>query len=168
MSDSITPFGTTRSVFSLATNDLEINGDITASKFLGSGEKLTNIRINSINQSTYNNNEYLLRSLGGTGNRSFIDKGILFNNDTYSRFESSSNFRWNDTDVYSISSFPTPSVPLTSIPGTKLLIFQGDTLPLEITDNSGMGNVITNGTGIYNIDNPFGSPYEGSIQFGTI
>ncbi len=76
MSDSITPFGTTRSVFSLATNDLEINGDITASKFLGSGEKLTNIRINSINQSTYNNNEYLLRSLGGTGNRSFIDKGI--------------------------------------------------------------------------------------------
>jgi len=98
MSDSITPFGTTRSVFSLATNDLEINGDITASKFLGSGEKLTNIRINSINQSTYNNNEYLLRSLGGTGNRSFIDKGILFNNDTFSRFESSSNFRWNDTE----------------------------------------------------------------------
>ena len=29
MSDSITPFGTTRSIFSLATNDLEINGDIT-------------------------------------------------------------------------------------------------------------------------------------------
>ena len=45
MSDSITPFGTTRSVFSLATNDLEINGDITASKFVGSGDKLTNIRI---------------------------------------------------------------------------------------------------------------------------
>ena len=59
MSDSITPFGTTRSVFSLATNDLEINGDITASKFVGSGDKLTNIRIKSINQSTYNNNEYL-------------------------------------------------------------------------------------------------------------
>ena len=43
MSDSITPFGTTRSIFSLATNDLEINGDITASKFIGSGEKLTKI-----------------------------------------------------------------------------------------------------------------------------
>ena len=74
MSDSITPFGTTRSVFSLATNDLEINGDITASKFVGSGDKLTNIRIKSINQSTYNNNEYLLRSLGGTGNNYYIDK----------------------------------------------------------------------------------------------
>jgi len=93
--------------------------------------------------------------LGSEGNDS-LQNGLM------------SNFRWNDTDVYSISSFPTPSVPLTSIPGTKLLIFQGDTLPLEITDNSGMGNVITNGTGIYNIDNPFGSPYEGSIQFGTI
>ena len=93
--------------------------------------------------------------LGSEGNDS-LQNGLM------------SNFRWNDTDVYSISSFPTPSAPLTSIPGTKLLIFQGDTLPLEITDNSGMGNVITNGTGIYNADNPFGSPYAGSIQFGTI
>jgi hypothetical protein len=93
--------------------------------------------------------------LGSEGNDS-LQNGLM------------SNFRWNDTDVYSPYAFPTPSVPLTSIPGTKLLIFQGDTLPLEITDNSGMGNVINNGTGIYNADNPFGSPYEGSIQFGTI
>jgi len=98
MSDSITPFGTTRSVFSLATNDLEINGDIIASKFVGSGDKLTNIRIKSINQSTYNNNEYLLRSLGGTGNNNYIDKGILFNNNDLLKFESSGNFRWDNNE----------------------------------------------------------------------
>ena len=51
----------------------------------------------------------------------------------------------------------------------KLLIFQGDTLPLQITDNSGFGNVVTNGTGIYNADSPYAEPeYAGSIQFGTI
>jgi hypothetical protein len=93
--------------------------------------------------------------LGSEGNDS-LQNGLM------------SNFRWNDTAVYSPGGFTTPSVPLTSIPGTKLLIFQGDTLPLEITDNSGNGNIVTNYTGIYNADNPFGSPYEGSIQFGTI
>ena len=52
----------------------------------------------------------------------------------------------------------------------KLLIFQGDTLPLEITDNSGLANIVTNGTGIYNADSPYTSDplYAGSIQFGTI
>ena len=50
----------------------------------------------------------------------------------------------------------------------KLLIFQGDTLPLQITDNSGFGNVVTNGSGIYNADSPYSGPeYAGSIQFGT-
>ncbi len=98
MSDSITPLGTSRSVFYVATNNLEINGDITASKFVGSGDKLTNIRIKSINQSTYNNNEYLLRSLGGTGNNNYIDKGILFNNNDLLKFESSGNFRWDNNE----------------------------------------------------------------------
>jgi len=88
MSDSITPFGTTRSVFSLATNDLEINGDIIASKFVGSGDKLTNITIKSINESTFNNNYVLDQTLGGTGSSTFIDKGILFNNETFRTLES--------------------------------------------------------------------------------
>jgi hypothetical protein len=78
-----------------------------------------------------------------------------------------SNFRWNSTAVYNPGGFLYPAVPLTSIFGTKLLIFQGNTLPLEITDNSGMisSGDIVNGTGIYNSDNPF---TEGSIQFGTV
>ena len=100
MSDSITPFGTTRSIFSLATNDLEINGDITASKFIGSGEKLTNITIKSINESIYNYNNKLNRSLGGTGNNSYINKGILFNRDEIelSGFDTSSNFIWDNKE----------------------------------------------------------------------
>ena len=98
MSDSITPFGTTRSVFSLATNDLEINGDIIASKFVGSGDKLTNITIKSINESTFNNNYVLDQTLGGTGSSTFIDKGILFNNETFRTLESTPNFIWDNVE----------------------------------------------------------------------
>ena len=98
MSDSITPFGTTRSVFSLATNDLEINGDIIASKFVGSGDKLTNITIKSINESTFNNNYVLSQTLGGTGSSTFIDKGILFNNETFRTLESTPNFIWDNVE----------------------------------------------------------------------
>lgn len=80
-----------------------------------------------------------------------------------------SNFRWNNTRVYNVSGFTPPTTPLTAIPGTQLLIFQGDNLTLELTDNSGVSpiNVISNATGVYNADNPF-LGYEGSVQFGTI
>ena len=92
--------------------------------------------------------------LGSEGNDS-LQNGLM------------SNFRWNNTSVYNTGGFTPPSVPLTSVSGTQLLIFQGNTLPLEITDNSGLGNIVTNGTGIYNADSPFAG-YQGSIQFGTI
>ena len=91
--------------------------------------------------------------LGSEGNDS-IQNGLM------------SNFRWNSTAVYRVD-FTPPSSPLTSIFGTKLLIFQGDSLPLEITDNSGLGNVVTNNTGVYSGDSPFPA-LEGSIQFGTV
>jgi hypothetical protein len=92
--------------------------------------------------------------LGSEGNDSLMN-GLL------------SNFRWTNTAVYDGTGFTPPTSPLTTISGTQLLIFQGDSLPLEITDNSGNGYTITNGTGVYNADNPFGG-YAGSIQFGTI
>ena len=165
MSDSITPFGTTRSVFSLATNDLEINGDITASKFLGSGEKLTNIRINSINQSTYNNNEYLLRSLGGTGNRSFIDKGILFNNDTYSRFESSSNFRWNDTEkILLINNKDIVSDYSNYILKTSNVISKN----ISYTSNIIISNIITHIQSNIQIINVSGIPRTSTSNYGVV
>jgi hypothetical protein len=82
-----------------------------------------------------------------------------------------SNFRWTSSALYPIAGFTTPSAPLTALEGTQLLLFQGNSLSLELTDNSGVSfptNVISNATGVYNAESPFGNPYEGSIQFGTV
>lgn len=81
-----------------------------------------------------------------------------------------SNFRWVNTDVYQEGGFPVPIAPLSSISGTKLLIFQGNSLSQEITDNSGNTYAVFNNTGIYNFVNPFygpSTPIEGAINFGN-
>lgn len=75
-----------------------------------------------------------------------------------------SNFRWNTTTVYDKAGFISPTNPLTNLTGTQLLMFQGTTLADEITDQSGLGYVITNETGLYNTLNPFVG-YEGCILF---
>ena len=79
-----------------------------------------------------------------------------------------SNFRWNSTvTIYDPSGFTPPSAPLSNPAGTTLLLCQGDSLPLELLDNSGLNQTINNGSGIYNAGNPFGG-YSGSLQFGTV
>jgi hypothetical protein len=79
-----------------------------------------------------------------------------------------SNFRWNNTTaIYDPNGFTPPTAPLSAVSGTTLLLFQGNSLPLELTDNSGLGQLINNGTGVYNGGNPF-SGGEGSILFGTL
>jgi hypothetical protein len=78
-----------------------------------------------------------------------------------------SNFRWNSSvAVYNQAGFTPPSAPLSVIGGTALLLFQGNTLQLELTDNT-QGSAINNGTGVYNSGNPFAGQ-EGSILFGTL
>ena len=79
-----------------------------------------------------------------------------------------SNFRWNNTvAVYPTFGFTPPTEPLSAVTGTTLLLFQGNGLSQELTDNSIFNNVITNGSGSYNAGNPFVGE-QGSIQFGTI
>ena len=95
MSESITNFGTPRSIYSLANGDIEIFGNVIANQFIGDGQNLTNISIEQINASTINYNKKLLRELGGTNNNNYIDKGILFNNDTTQKFETSPNLYWD-------------------------------------------------------------------------
>jgi len=73
MTESITPSGTTRTAFSIATNDLEINGDVTASKFIGSGERITNINVDSINRGNA-----LSKLYGGTNNNIYNTSGHCF------------------------------------------------------------------------------------------
>jgi hypothetical protein len=95
MSESITNFGTPRSIYSLANGDIEIFGNVIANQFIGDGQNLTNISIEQINASTINYNKKLLRELGGTNNNNYIDKGIIFNNDTTQKFETSPNLYWD-------------------------------------------------------------------------
>jgi hypothetical protein len=79
-----------------------------------------------------------------------------------------SNFRWNNTTaIYDPNGFTPPTAPLTVVAGTTLLLFQGETLNDELTDNSGLSQTINNGSGQYNGGNPFGG-YAGSILFGTV
>lgn len=79
-----------------------------------------------------------------------------------------SNFRWNNQEaVYNAGGFTPPVAPLSSVAGTTLLLFQGNSLNAELTDNSGYGQVITNGSGSYNGGNPFAGE-QGSILFGTV
>ena len=91
MSESITPSGTTRTAFSVSTNDLEISGDVTAGKFIGSGESITNLNVDSINRGNA-----LSKSYGGTNNNSYIHQGIVFNNNDDDKFETSEQIRWDN------------------------------------------------------------------------
>lgn len=81
-----------------------------------------------------------------------------------------SNFRWTKGQAIYTSPFngSVPTAPL-SVTGseTKLLIFQGDSLPLELTDNSGNGHNASNVGAVYSTNNPF-IGYDGSLQMGSI
>lgn len=94
--------------------------------------------------------------LGSEGNDS-IHKGRI------------TNFRWTNEWLYSYPSinFTPPIHPLTVLTETKLLIFQGNTLSAQITDQSASGYTITNATGFYNSANPFVG-VQGSIDFSYV
>ena len=78
-----------------------------------------------------------------------------------------SNFRWSNTAVYSTGGFSVPTAPLAALASTVLLIFQGDTLPLELTDNSGNGHNAVNTGATLSTLNPFVGE-SGSLQMGTV
>jgi hypothetical protein len=79
-----------------------------------------------------------------------------------------SNFRWTNAAVYNTTGFTPPTSSLTDETDTVLLIFQGESLNAQLTDNSGNGN---NGFGsgaiTYNTDNPFVGT-QGSLQVGIV
>ena len=79
-----------------------------------------------------------------------------------------SNFRWTESAVYDNAGFTTPTSPLTDLPDTKLLIFQGTDLSTMLTDNSGNGhNATGTGTFAYSSEDPFNSA-QGSLQVGSV
>jgi hypothetical protein len=77
------------------------------------------------------------------------------------------NFRWTTTQVYDSAGFTVPTSQLASLMGTKLLIFQGNTLETQLTDNSGNNHNATNSGATYSALNPFAGT-EGSLQMGNV
>lgn len=93
---------------------------------------------------------------------------IGFGNEPSSGFNGLiSNFRWTESYVYDPAGFTVPTSPLTDLPATKLLIFQGTDLSAQLTDNSGNGHNATNSGATYSANNPFAGT-EGSLQMGNI
>ena len=72
MSASITPFGTSRSIYSFANSDIDINGNVNANQFIGDGQNITNINIENINKANINIGKKLLKNIGGTGNNNYV------------------------------------------------------------------------------------------------
>ncbi len=78
-----------------------------------------------------------------------------------------SNFRWTTTQVYDTAGFTVPTSTLPNLVGTKLLIFQGTNLPMQLADNSGNGHNATNSGATYSALNPF-TGTQGSLQMGNV
>jgi hypothetical protein len=79
-----------------------------------------------------------------------------------------SNFRWTNSYVYDPAGFTRPSAPLTNLPATRLLIFQGEDLNAQLTDNSGNGHNATNDGATFSAVNPFPQYTGGSLQMGNV
>jgi hypothetical protein len=97
MANSITPAGTSRSIFGISTTDIVTGGSVTASAFLGIGKNITNINADNIVVGNIG------VSLGGTGNSNFIANGIVFNTND-NRLSSDRNLLWTaDTKILKIN-----------------------------------------------------------------
>ena len=78
-----------------------------------------------------------------------------------------SNFRWTESAVYNTAGFTVPTSQLTDLANTKLLIFQGNNIDAQLTDNSGNNHNATNSGATYSALNPFVGT-QGSLQMGNI
>ena len=88
MANSITPAGTSRSLFGVSSGDIVTGGTVTAASFIGVGKSLTNINANNI----ITGNIGVAR--GGTGNNSFITNAIIFNSNN--KLISDNNLLWEN------------------------------------------------------------------------
>jgi hypothetical protein len=95
MANSITPSGTSRSIFGVSSGDIETGGSVTAATFIGSGRSITNINANNLTTGN------LGIARGGTGNSSFITNALIFNSNN--RFYSDNNLSW-ENNILTINS----------------------------------------------------------------
>ena len=139
MANSITPAGTSRTLFGIATGDIITGGSITASSFLGVGKDITFINANNITSGNIG------VSRGGTGNDSFINNALVFNSNN--QLISDNNLSWranvlriNNRDFLSDTS---NYVRITSNKLSTLIYSSTDTLAQSITSNISQTNLNT-------------------------
>lgn len=89
MANSITPGGTSRSLFGVATGDIVTGGSITGASFIGVGNTITNLSADNISSGK------LGIARGGTGSSSFINNAIVFNRDN--QLISDNNLLWENS-----------------------------------------------------------------------
>lgn len=93
---------------------------------------------------------------------------IGFGNEPGSGFNGlMSNFRWTSFALYDPAGFAVPTSTLPNVAGTKLLTFQGPSLPQQLADLSGNGHNVTNSGATYSANNPFAGT-QGSLQMGNV
>ena len=139
MANSITPAGTSRTLFGIATGDIITGGSITASSFLGVGKDITFINANNITSGNIG------VSRGGTGNNSFINNALVFNSNN--QLISDNNLSWranvlriNNRDFLSDTS---NYVRITSNKLSTIIYSSTDTLAQSITSNISQTNLNT-------------------------
>ena len=88
MANSITPAGTSRSLFGVSTGDIVTGGSITGASFIGAGNTITNLGANNITTGR------LAVARGGTGNSSFINNALVFN--LNNKLISDNNLLWEN------------------------------------------------------------------------
>ena len=74
------------------------------------------------------------------------------------------NFRWDNSAIYTGSSLTVPTSPLTADSDTKLLLLAADTGSLT-SDSSPLAKTVTNQSATFSIDSPFTGSVGGSINF---
>ena len=95
MANSITPGGTSRSIFGVSSGDIVTGGSVTAATFIGAGKSITNINANNLTTGN------LGVARGGTGNSSFITNALIFNSNN--KLYSDNNLSW-ENNILTINS----------------------------------------------------------------
>ena len=164
MSSSIIASGVTRGAFYISTNDLEINGDVIATKFIGSGEKLTNINLDNINKGNA-----LSKIYGGTNNNIYINQGIVFNNnsllDSENKLTTSSKLLWNNQEnILYINGRDIVTDSSNYVKSTSNILLNN----INITSNIIINDIFNHIENTLGIDNTFGIPIASTNKAGIV
>ncbi|NBU81278.1 MAG: hypothetical protein EBS55_06490 [Flavobacteriaceae bacterium] len=154
------------SLYFWANNSAMMNGTFNPS--IGSWNHIAVMGSGSNAYMFVDGNQIASAAYGGSISSQNLPLTIGYGNENNSGFNGKmSNFRWTDAALYPTGGFTKPSGSLTGSADTVLLIFQGNNLNAQLTDNSGNNHNATNAGATYSALNPFPAT-SGSLQMGNI